>query len=30
LNVVYYRENGKLGNIAQGIRNQALFIGQRS
>ena len=29
LNVVYYRENGKLGNIAQGIRNQALFIGQK-
>jgi len=29
LNVVYYRENGKLGNIAKGIRNQALFIGQK-
>jgi hypothetical protein len=29
LSVVYYRENGKLGSISQGIRNQALFIGQR-
>lgn len=30
LHIVYYRENGKLGKISKGIRNQALFIGQKS
>ena len=29
LRIIYYRENGLLGDIQQGIRNEALLIGQK-
>lgn len=29
LHIIYYREEGQIGNIQQGFRNEAMLIGQR-